>query len=392
MDRQLEDNTTKALINVLEHSAASLTASFLTTVLAEPVAAKGGRFVHSLQGADKTARGAKRRWLVPISMLGSEGVIEDAFEDPLAVGRIDAAIARNDDLLVVFEVKVGSGRLGRLQLDQHAKTWGIAKRARRYVRWEEVYDWCEAELRAGHDAVTTFLLSQFLEFLELTGLSPFRGLREEDFEFFITREPERQVIVKDRLSALGAAVLDALGPAERAALGVIHIGQIRDGGHAWLCTHYGEDVVNLTIELHVDELQVNVVGWNRDQARRFEQWLDHGGFNTLKTLVDHQLVIFERSAYNIEKRGQGKRPWWQREKYRTVAERDAPRVTEAWVIGRVPPASERSWQKPGFHLRRRWPRAEVVLARERIVSEVADGFRAMLPLVNEVNGTGNGGP
>jgi hypothetical protein len=71
MDRQLEDNTTKALINVLEHSEASLTASFLTKVLGEPVIAKGAPFVHSLQGADRSARRARRRRLVAISMLGS---------------------------------------------------------------------------------------------------------------------------------------------------------------------------------------------------------------------------------------------------------------------------------------------------------------------------------
>src|SRR5262249_16799182 len=137
----------------------------------------------------------------------------------------------------VFEVKVGSGRLGRQQLDRHAKKWGVGSRGRRYVRWHEVYDWCEEELRGGgHDAVTTFLLSQFLEFLELTGLSPFRGFRDEDFDFFVTREPERQVIVRDRLTALGTAVSDALPPAERNALGGIHVGQIRGGGHAWLCT------------------------------------------------------------------------------------------------------------------------------------------------------------
>jgi len=217
-------------------------------------------------------------------------------------------------------------------------------------------------------------------------------LRDEDFEFFVTREPERQVIVKDRLSALGTAVLDILAPAEREALGEVHIGQIRDGSHAWLCTHYREDVVNLTIELHVDELQVNVVGWSSAQGRRFEQWLDDGGFNTLKRLGDHRLVIFERSAYNIEKRNQGAKPWWQQERSRKVDEREAPQVTRAWVAQHVPPASERGWQKPGFHLRRRWPRAEVVRARERIVTEVADGFRVMLPLVTEINGTRRGGP
>jgi hypothetical protein len=392
MDRQLEDNTTKALINVLEHSAPSLTASFLRKILGEPVAAKVGRFVHSLQGAEKSAKRARRRWLVAISMLGSEGVIEDASDDPLAIGRIDAAIARPDDLLVVFEVIVGSGQLGRLQLDQHAKKWGIAKKARRYVRWEEVYDWAEEELKASYDPITRFLLSQFLEFLELTGLSPFRGLRDEDFEFFVTREPERQVIVKDRLTALGNAVLDALGPAEREALGEIRIGQIRGGDHAWLCTHDRENVVNLTIELHVDELQVNVVGWSSAQGRRFEQWLDDGGFNTLKTMGDHRLVIFERSAYNIEKRSQGAKPWFQQERSRKVDERAAAEVTRAWVTRRVPPASDRSWQKPGFHLRRGWPRADVVRSRERTVADVVKEFRAVLPLLSEINGTRNGRP
>ena len=142
MDRQLEDNTTKALINVLEHSAASLTASFLTRSSPSrllpraglrPLAPRrgpiGSRRQTALACGDLHAR--KRR--------GHRGRIRG----PARRRRIDAAIARHDDLLVVFEVKVGLGQLGRLQLDQHAKTWGIVKRARRYVRWEEVYDWCE---------------------------------------------------------------------------------------------------------------------------------------------------------------------------------------------------------------------------------------------------------
>jgi hypothetical protein len=187
MDRQLEDNTTKALINVLEHSDASLTASFLTKVLREPVALTGAPFVYSLQGADRSARRAERRRLVAISMLGSDGIVEDATNDSLAVGRVDAAIERSDDLLAVFEVKVGSGQLGMRQLDRHAKTWNIAKSGRRYVRWEDVYDWCAEELQAVHSDVSSFLLSQFLEFLELTALAPFRGLRDEDFDFFVTR-------------------------------------------------------------------------------------------------------------------------------------------------------------------------------------------------------------
>jgi hypothetical protein len=105
----------------------------------------------------------------------------------------------------------------------------------------------------------------------------------------------------------------------------------------------------------------------------------------------HRLVIFERSAYNIAKRNHGGTPWWQQEHARKVDERAVPQVGRAWVKRRVPPDSVRSWQKPAFHLRRGWPRDEVVWARERIALEVVDVFKAMLPLVDEINGTRNGG-
>src|SRR6266508_3541347 len=73
-DIQLEDNTTKALINVLESSAPAVTASFLTELLGEQVEADARRpFVYSLQGADPAARDADRRYLVGISMLGETG-------------------------------------------------------------------------------------------------------------------------------------------------------------------------------------------------------------------------------------------------------------------------------------------------------------------------------
>jgi len=42
---------------------------------------------------------------------------------------------------------------------------------------------------------------------------------------------------------------------------------------------------NLTIELHPDELQVNIVGWNRNQSAKFEAWLlsDAAGAHATKS-------------------------------------------------------------------------------------------------------------
>ena len=53
-------------------------------------------------------------------------------------------------------------------------------------------------------------------------------------------------------------------------------------------------------------------------------------------------------------------------------------ATPHWIQQHVPPKSDRSWKKPGFHLRRRWPANAVIKAKEGIVEEVADD-RVILP-------------
>jgi hypothetical protein len=56
--------------------------------------------------------------------------------------------------------------------------------------------------------VTRFLLGQFVEFLQLTGLAPFAGFRADDFSFFEDPTWEKQAEVKGRLIALSEEVLE----------------------------------------------------------------------------------------------------------------------------------------------------------------------------------------
>jgi len=113
VDRQIENNATKALINLLEHSAPALTTSFLREVIELDVDDDGDGFVYSLLGARKEARAARRRHLIGLSMLGT---VESGIAGDAERGVIDAAIYRPDELLVVFEVKIGNGVLKRPQL------------------------------------------------------------------------------------------------------------------------------------------------------------------------------------------------------------------------------------------------------------------------------------
>ena len=308
--------------------------------------------------------------------------------EPLAIGRVDAAIHRPDDLLTVLEVKVGVNELNRPQLDRHAANWNIPRTARKVVRWSDVHNWVERELaEESSGSITSFLLTQFLAFLDLTELAPFRGFRDEDFDFFNSPVPELRPIVKNRLAGLGEKVFALLTDSEREAIGEVHVGQIGEGAdHAWLDTQHRQDVVNLTIELYEHELQVNLVGWRRDQARQFERWLlSDDALLRLPKLVSHDFVVYERSAYNIGRKGTGARPWWQKEHIKKVAWRPAPQISRAWIEEMLGEFDDRSWRKPGFHIRRSFPRSAVVAARETMVGEVAEEVRTLLPLLEHIN-------
>ena len=112
-------------------------------------------------------------------------------------------------------------------------------------RWEQrleirslvpVYEWAERQRKTQRQQkVTHSLVGQFLDFLDAAELGPFRGFRDEDFEFFRNPTAEQRPVVKNRLAALGEVVVELLADHEREAMGAIHVGQLgEDVDHAWL--------------------------------------------------------------------------------------------------------------------------------------------------------------
>ena len=83
------------------------------------------------------------------------------------------------------------------------------------------------------------------------------------------------------------------------------------------------------------------------------------------------------------------KPWWQRTRNKKLSHRAAPKANREWIAGELKAFPDRSWEKPGFHIRRSWPRASVVAAREQIAQEVAGEVARLLPLLEEINGDPN---
>lgn len=407
IERQVEDNTTKALINVLEHSDPSLTRSFLAAVLGETHVARiedgTASFVLQASGPSSTRAtgdGVPRsaRWLLGLSTegrIGSDITASEAQEG----SRVDAAVIVPGRLLLAIEVKLGPDLDGP-QLRRHAARWdipfpdrpGTTRRQPAQLvlcRWDEIYRWVEQERGGGWPERTAFLLEQLAEYLRVTGLAPFTGFIPEDFDYFavppVERDGDWHGEVKRRLDAFWTAVRERLTSEEVARLGTTHVGQLPvNADHAWAQTNRGEPGSHLTAELKSDKVELNLTAWNAASALNFQHWLrGPEAPGQLSQLKGFRMKVFRRRAHE----GPSGRPWWQRSTAVElltvpVSKLNGKRVTR---ILEQCSALDPIWEKPAFHLRRSWTRQEALALGSDLADAFAGEMRTVFPVLLGVN-------
>lgn len=398
-DRQLEDNTTKALVNVLEHGGPEVTRSFLAEFAPAVLAEGDTELVHNyfLQGGPEGTL-PPSRFLLGLSV---QGVIAPATVKEVdgrdGGSRIDGAVEVEGAGLLAIETKV-VGMLDFAQLQRHAMRWEIspASPAKAAVgdlppewalaSWAEVYRWARGCSREVDLQPARFLLEQLCEYLDLSGLAPFGGLREDDFAFFLLpaaeRDPQRQAEVKARLEGLWEMVSEVLTEREVERIGPVRVANIKaTDQNVAAFGDAGPGRANLTIEFGCDDLQLNVVGWNVTQATRLERWL---GNASLEALNDYRLVLWRRTAHRDHKGA----PYWQLSTQTEIERIDLSAADGADVADRIAACHARldsTWDKLAFHLRRSWDRDEVVQKGEAIIPGLATEVSRLVPIVDEIN-------
>lgn len=177
LDKQVEDNTTKALINVLEHSHPDLTSRFLHSLVGWKGTAS--EFDYFLQGGPNSPE--TTRFLLALSNRGEIGV--SSWEPADGGSRVDGSIHAAGSLTVVIETKVVDTLNGH-QLQRHAAEWDIPLAQQtdgdkwklpsewQIRKWVDVYDWAQRDRSTTERQPDKFLLGQLVEYLELTGLAP----------------------------------------------------------------------------------------------------------------------------------------------------------------------------------------------------------------------------
>jgi hypothetical protein len=382
--KQLEDNATKALVNVLEHSPPELARSFLGRFA--PGLAVGWppdeRASYHLQGGpDSGPDGISpgQRVLLGISI---DGQIDPKAAPglPEAGTRIDAAIVPPHGGFLAIETKVVE-LLDPHQLERHRHYWQIPKAEDVLVRWVTVWEWARDARAKTDDRAAQLLLDQFCEYLEILGFGRWAGFREEDFAQFVDWSWDHQPILRARMRAVWERVLELMPEDQAAWLGVVEAGKLpRRETHAWAQTNRGQRGANLTLELGADELQLNLVGWNDSQASRLAKWLT----SNPERAPNMELIVYERTAKGDHKHA----PFWMHASHRELV-RFAP--VEVRSGGLAPwietwnRTADLAWTRLAYHLRHSWTRDEALARGEHLAGDIAVLAAEALPLLRDIN-------
>lgn len=174
---QLENNTTKGFLKVLQESDTRLTDGFLNQFLG--IQFEDAEFEYDAQvGLDDIPTTDRTIHLIGLSY---EGRNVAAGSYPRAGdGRVDGIVTIHSEdapSSIVIEVKTGRDRLSPAQMGKYRGKLDIEiDRLCHGVSWLDVYELLESHRGTSANDVDRFLLEEFTDYLELMRMVPFRGL------------------------------------------------------------------------------------------------------------------------------------------------------------------------------------------------------------------------
>jgi len=172
----LENDVTKALLNLFEHGSPALLKSFLRMLRVQDAPES---FTLDFQVTDTTAyRTQPRRIMLVIKAASTPTKSDPSYR--VETSRPDGCIA-NDRTAILIEVKTQSPLVTE-QLDSHIKHYLGTATETPQLTWEDISDNFRTLVKARKlPALDEFLVTQFLDLLDLLGIDRFHGFPESDF-------------------------------------------------------------------------------------------------------------------------------------------------------------------------------------------------------------------
>ncbi|MCF7908167.1 MAG: hypothetical protein K9L86_04770 [Candidatus Omnitrophica bacterium] len=259
-DFQVEDNTTKGLVNIFEFCCQAgfvdLLSGFLKAIEAPNRPVVSFKLQKGLSGSRPDAL---------IDLADYNIHIESKVRARLDLDQIRrhlSDIGAKDVLVVITN-----------NLDDKSSLNSISDNRVRYLSWSKVHKICRrtVEKIKGNKSLSAVaqLIEQFIDYMEVVVMTEFNGFKDSDFDFWIDPNPYYVPILRKKLKALANIIKEKLPKEIGSEYSFIKPGNIsrsgKDERFAWVAIKRpkdGKDVFNqcnFTIEVSKSCLDINTV-------------------------------------------------------------------------------------------------------------------------------------
>ncbi len=305
-DRQIEDNTTKALINTIENSKRGLLEHFLKHLRIKP--RNFHNVSYDLQIAEEKSRPDA---LIQVGSL--KIFIESKIDCPLEENQIIKHLESisNGHLICI------TPRLGDLH-----KIERIGDGRIKFITWKDVYLCFQGYLKTAIDDKANFVINEFVNYLEAINMAPFYGWHKSHFEAFLNIEDDPKNELRTKVKEdLGQYLTELKEHLQRSSLfkdlqkdvGKLQAGNLQAGvpPHCWgvLCTPPPKSRVHkphFNFVINADEFVVGVQIEGQKPANKFKKTVQKNELEFLKILghlEGFDLIIRERINPDNRPRG-----------------------------------------------------------------------------------------
>ena len=288
-DKQIEDNTTKALINTLEFSEIQLLHYFLES-LELPFNKKETPF-YDLQVAELLSRPDAQ-----IKLGKLDFYIESKVQAALDETQINNHLNSIEKAFLIIITKKDSDLSTIKKINNPQLS---------FITWKNIYLLFSNYLINRKKEGDSFILRQFLKYLESINMAPFNGFQKEDFDSFLYVEddPKKEIrsIVKNKLKKYLEEIQEAIKPIPSYKGLKIEVGNLGKNSHSVWGTLSIElkskvDVPHFNFALNRNTFSIGFIVEGKTPAEKFYKNIEHNPNLFLKAL--NRLENFEIELQN----------------------------------------------------------------------------------------------